>query len=440
MNEITDSDLNLRADRDDRLQTSIDDEAVVVPAASGGAALKSIFAPANRKRLVMYAGAGLLLSLAILYTFFSVSEEDAARQQIGAGSQATSRVTTQSGGAGNTWMAQEARETYNQTVLPEIQKEDPFAHPLLDVTESPRRAGEELPNPFVEDEDPGPPQRLSEAVAPRNEDAYYSDNSAGRRAGRGDIQTADIDALVEGLIAAEGERQPVMQRVSWSYVEPAAPAAATPLAGGTVMDEPGVEDTLNQAATSLCTKPLARAGTQHMATADIALNSDVGGPVAFTVRNGPLRNATLLGAFERVEKWVRINLNRVVLPDETLSISAIALDIDTSLNAVEGDIDRHLMYRYGWWGLGTTLRAIGKAAETNADTEIYVSDGVAIQSSTRDSAREIKLALGELGQELGEVMRDRINRPVTISLKVGDEVGVFVLEDICSSAGSRGRG
>src|SRR5690606_34117485 len=142
----------------------------VVPAASGGAALKSIFAPANRKRLVMYVGAGLLLSLAILYTFFSVSEEDAARQQIGAGSQATSRVTTQSGGAGNTWMAQEARETYNQTVLPEIQKEDPFAHPLLDVTESPRRAGEELPNPFVEDEDPGPPQRLSEAVAPRNED------------------------------------------------------------------------------------------------------------------------------------------------------------------------------------------------------------------------------------------------------------------------------
>ena len=440
MSEITDDDLNLRASRDDRMQTA-DDETVTVQSPNGGAALKSIFAPANRKRLIMYVGAGIVLTGAIFYTFFSVSEEDAAQQQVGAGSANRARVSTQAVGGEETWMAQEARETYNQTVLPEIQKDDPYAHPLLDVTDNGRLPpSESLPNPFVEEAEQGAPSRLSDAVAPRNdyEADYKQSNRGSRQAGPGGLEPQAIDSLIEGLIAAEGERQPVMQRVAWNYAEPATPAVA-PMNAATAgsATELGGDAAASETATSLCSRPISRAGTQYMATADIGLNSDVGGPVSFTVRNGPLRNGQMMGSFERVDKWVRISLNRLVLPAETLPITAIALDMDTTLNAVEGHLDRHIMYRYGWWGVGTTLRAIGKAAEMNADNEIYVSDGVAIQSSTKDSEREVKIAMGELGQELGDVMRDRINRPVTVSLNVGDEVGIFVLEDICSSAGSR---
>lgn len=169
-----------------------------------------------------------------------------------------------------------------------------------------------------------------------------------------------------------------------------------------------------------------------MATTDMALNSDVGGPVAVTIRSGPLRNAQLIGGFERAETWLRINLNRLVTADETLSISAIALDMDTTLNAVEGDVDRHIMERYGWWGIGTVLNAIGKAAESNADSRIVVSDGTVIQDMESDSKRETKIALGELGQDLGEIMQDRLNRPITVSLNVGDEIGIFFLDDVCS--------
>lgn len=439
-NEISDDDLNLRASRDDRMQAA-DDEAITVQSPNGGAALKSIFAPANRKRLIMYIGAGVLLTGAIFYTFFSVSEEDAAQQQVGAGSSNRASVKTSAVGGDETWMAQEARETYNQEVLPEIQKENPFAHPLLDVTDTGRLPpSEPLPNPFAEEAQQGSPRRLSDAVTVDQdyEAEDYDQPSRGRRqTGPGGVEPQAVDSLIEALIAAEGERQPVMQRVSWSYAPPAEqqPQMNPALANS---DSATSEDIATaDPATSLCSMPLARAGQQYMATADIGLNSDVGGPVSFTVRNGPLRNGQMMGSFERLDKWVRINLNRIVLANETLPITAIALDMDTTLNAVEGHLDRHIMYRYGWWGVGTTLRAIGRAAEINADNEIYVSDGVAIQSSTKDSEREVKIAMGELGQELGDVMRDRINRPITVSLNVGDEVGIFVLEDICSSAGSR---
>lgn len=91
------------------------------------------------------------------------------------------------------------------------------------------------------------------------------------------------------------------------------------------------------------------------------------------------------------------------------------------------------MYRYGWWGIGTALSAIGKAAESNVDKDVFVSDGAIVESTASNSQREIKIALGELGQDLGEVMRDRINRPITVSLKVNDEVGVFFMEDVCEN-------
>lgn len=82
-------------------------------------------------------------------------------------------------------------------------------------------------------------------------------------------------------------------------------------------------------------------------------------------------------------------------------------------------------------GVGTVLKAIGKAAEANADSEIVVSNGTALESTKSDSSRELKMAVGSLGEDLGSVMQDRINRPITVSLKVNDEVGIYFLDDVC---------
>ena len=174
-----------------------------------------------------------------------------------------------------------------------------------------------------------------------------------------------------------------------------------------------------------------------MATADLALNSDVGGPVSLTIRNGRLRGAQLLGKFERKEEWLRMDLNKLVTSSETVGVEAIGLDMNTTLNAVEGKVDRHIMYRYGWWGVGSVLAAIGKAAESNADKTVFATEGVIVENMKSETSRETKIALGSLGQDIGDVMQDRINRPITVSVKVGDEIGVFFLDDVCLNSNAR---
>ena len=69
----------------------------------------------------------------------------------------------------------------------------------------------------------------------------------------------------------------------------------------------------------------------------------------------------------------------------------------------------------------------------NVDSETYVSNGTVIQDTTSDSSREAKIMLGQLGQDMGDVFQDRLSRPITVSLRVGDEVGVFFMDDVCSA-------
>src|SRR5688500_15476676 len=112
-----------------------------------------------------------------------------------------------------------------------------------------------------------------------------------------------------------------------------------------------------------------------MATTDLALNSDDGGPVSLAIRNDKLRGSQLLGKVERKEEWLRVELNRLVTPEKAVAVEAIAPDMETTLNAVQGDVDNHTLYRYGWWGFGSVLKAVGKAAEMNADSQVIISNG-----------------------------------------------------------------
>lgn len=418
--QISDDDLSLSVTPQERLLDSSD--SVQVGAPNGKQALKSMFGPSNRKRMIFIAVAFLFLISMLLYTFFSFSPDDGPVAESGSGGQTIGgRLHANRGGHEESMLQAEERERYNYEVLEELQKENPAAHPLLNpgdgrVDAEPEPEPLPPPNPFVE-VDESEPRQISDAVG--------VDNSGGRV-----VDPQMLTDLVASLMDREGDAtKPQLYGVSWKYAEARA-AEQQPEASSAESESLALTDDVT--GMGVCANPLMRAGSMSMATTDIALNSDVGGPVSVTVRSGPLRGTQLLGNFERADTWLRLSLSRLVTRDETLDISAIALDMDTTLNAVSGDVNRHIMYRYGWWGLGSVLKAVGKAAERTADTRTVVSDGVVIQDMASDSSRELQIAVGELGQDIGEVMRDRLDRPITVTLNVGDEIGVFFLDDVCS--------
>lgn len=388
---------------------------------TGTKAVKGIFNKANRKRLWAYAFVFFLVIGAIVVGMSTLPKKKPEHSTEPSGVVRSGRLNPTNNTQTSEQMRQEANR-YNEETLPEVQKENPTAHPVM--TEE---AEEVDLNPYVKQSSLSKAKKMTEVGDTQTE----SHSNTTRNAGGVELQ--QTDKLIEMLIQNESEaKKPILYKVQWDYTPSNSVKQSAPKQGrNAVAYEQGTDSDVANTNTSRKCKPIVRAGSQYLATSDLALNSDVGGPVSVTLRNGKLRDIQMIGKFERKEEFLRIELDKLVLPEETVSINAIALDINTTLNAVSGEVDSHLLYRYGWWGFGTVLKAIGSAAEKNSDNNIIITDGTVIQNTKKDSAREIKMMLGSLGTDTGAAFQDSLNRPITVTLNVDDEVGVFFLEDVC---------
>lgn len=423
--EINDLDLGT-IDADPRDRTSGRNH-VDLPKVGGFGAVKGLFNKGNQGKLIFLGVVAAIVLGGATWSYMSVK---APVLQGGNGETNGGTIHTQKN-TRPTNMQQEEATRYNEEELPKLQEAEPTAHPIV-VTEDNVDFGRE--RNFSR------PDRVSNVGSTTADGVPVQNHTSDPQSGRGQTArpvaqptSAQID-LIKRLVAAEGAQTPVLKSVSWTYQKPAKKEDAGSGPEGSTTSSTSRYDSDGQLAgelPSLCANPIIRAGHQYVARSTMALNSDVGGPVILELVNGPLRKHKMLGKFERREEWLRMELTSLVGIKDPVKINAIGLDMDTVLNAVGGDVDYHTMYRYGWWGIGTVLSAIGKAAERTADTKtIYVGDNI-VQDTASDTSREMKIALGDLGQSVGEIMQDRLNRPLTVSLKVNDLVGIVFMDDVC---------
>lgn len=392
---------------------------VEVPGVGGAGAVKALFNPKNRWRLAAGAFAGVAVLGAAFYSYSTTTAPQAVGGgQTDGGSIRSSRSTSPSK------LQRDEAALYNEKGLVKDQETDPTAHPIV-LTE------DEDDNPYKPQRGFDKPGRLSSAGQQTNEiqeDARQPDTPQKPVA---IVYSQEAQQLVKRLIDNEIE-DPVMDSSSWAY---ASVRANDDLAArsqkGTKPVSSVTESATDGELANKCVHPVIRAGRQYMARSTMAYNSDVGGPVIVELLNGPLRKHRLKGSAERKEEWVRLSFDTLMGNDDPRRIEAIGLDTETVLNAVSGDVDYHTLYRYGWWGFGVTLSALGKAAQANADNQTFIVGDTVVQSTTKDTARELKMAGGDLGQSIGDVFKGRLDRPLTVSLKVNDTVGVVFMNDVC---------
>tara|TARA_B110000093_G_scaffold75054_1_gene81623 strand:+ start:2020 stop:3339 length:1320 start_codon:yes stop_codon:yes gene_type:complete len=165
-----------------------------------------------------------------------------------------------------------------------------------------------------------------------------------------------------------------------------------------------------------------------------ALNSDVSGSAILEIiSQGPLKGSRLSASYERVQ-WTDLIRLRVtsltLLSGQTVPVNAIVLDGETSLAAVSGDVDNHYLYRYGWWGFGSTLAGLGAGVESYASTSTISSGGVIETAADLNATEKALVAFGSIGSEIGTVLQQNLQRPPTITLEPYQELGVFFLEDV----------
>lgn len=385
----------------------------------GASAVKSIFHPSNRKRLAAYGVAGVVLAGAGIWTYHSVTANDA--RSVGGGVVESANVRASRNTAPTAMQRQEA-DRYNRDALKQEQQVNPTAHPVIVTSEGQDQFPEQL--------EMDKPNNVSSAVRATSGGQQAPSSQPAKKAAKPVASQAQAD-LLKGLMQAEAE-VPSLQSVSWSYAQTARESDVHEQ--DAVDKRKEADDSTGTLAGDLpkkCKNPVIRAGRQYVARATIALNSDVGGPTIVEMVNGPLRKSRLIGKFERKEDWMRMTFTNVVGEADPKPINAIGLDMNTVLNAVGGDVDYHTMYRYGWWGVGAVLSAIGKAATANSNTTTYLVGDSVVQSTAADTSRELKIAAGDLGQSIGDVFKGRIDRPTTVSLKVNDLIGVVFMDDVC---------
>lgn len=390
-----------------------------VGAPRGLNAAKQIFAKSNRKRLGFSILAGLGLIAAVIWAVYSVNNTDAPQGgQVGVTRAGRMPATAQNGAA--TLQQQEMAQDYNNRVLPEEQRANPAAHPMMVTEPTPDRQINE--NPYETKSDFKSPEKVSEIGS-----TQHGQPSTAKAASKQPVDYKSTDDLIQKLVANEDEA-PKALKVDWNY----ASADRSAKVQKNNSDGAGADGAENAETTEPKCTVVQRAGQTEFATPDFAVNSDIGGDVSFTIRSGPNANSQLMGKFERKDVWLRIQLDKMVTKTETLKTNAIALDINTSMSAVEGDLDSHILYRYGWWGVGTVLKAIGEAARSNGNQSVIIADGAVVTTTAQDTAREMKMALGSLGNDMGSAFQERLKRPITVSLKKTDQVGIFFLDDVCS--------
>lgn len=186
----------------------------------------------------------------------------------------------------------------------------------------------------------------------------------------------------------------------------------------------------------VCAFPLVRAGEIYYANNDIALNTDFQGPLRMTFLEGEIQGWRGMGSFELNEFGARMKgrITRLIAPNgESLSASGYVLDEETTLWAVASDVDRHIIYRYGGFGLGTILSAFSEIADAREKrSEVIRGDGTSSTQYREPDGRQVTYrVLGEFSRLWEEAFRDNMNRPITVTLDPNEQVGILFEDTVC---------
>ena len=361
----------------------------------------SLTSTEKKRRFFMFALLGLAVAAVIVVGSMMLFAPKKPPASANLGTARTDAVKGQAGGEGS--------EEYNKKLEAHDQQK---ANSALAAGESfiPAPVGTKSPVVTRKPDTPPPPPpvtppRVAPAQAPR------TDNTLQKR------MLEDLAALDAKLSSVSVEQGKVVFVHDFSKDKPAlAPAAIT---GGAEQ----------ASGTTLTLRP----GDLLYAVIDTGVNSDVPSAVMATVASGKLKNARLLGKFQRFEERLVLAFTRVILPDGSdAQIEGYAVDPATSEASVASSVDTHFFSR--WGGLIATAFLEGLSnAKRYSGSQSTIYDGMNGQTTdqmvwnTYSPADQAWIAAGKVGEKAGKIFEKNFDRPPTVYLESGTAVGILVL-------------
>jgi len=365
----------------------------------------SITSTEKKRRFIMFALLGLAVAAVIVVGSMMLF---APKKPPASATLATARTDAVKGQAGG-----EGSEEYNKKLEAHDQQK---ANSALAAGESfiPTPVGTKTPAVTRKQDTPPPPPpvtppRVAPVQPPR------TDNTLQKR------MMEDLAALDAKLSSVSVEQGKVVFVHDFSKDKPLPPPAAVAADGETVP------------ATVLTLRP----GDLLYAVIDTGVNSDVPSAVMATVASGKLKNARLLGKFQRFEERLVLAFSRVILPDGSdAQIEGYAVDPATSETSVASSVDTHFFSRWGGLVASAFLEGLSSAKKySGAQSTVYGGYGGGMNNQATDQmvwntyspADQAWIAAGKVGEKAGKIFEKNFDRPPTVYLESGTAVGILVL-------------
>lgn len=246
----------------------------------------------------------------------------------------------------------------------------------------------------------------------------------------------DMAAAMAGLL---NSWTPARQAIEIEYVatsksgQGAQPAQPTPAAAQPVAQISGAS---TENATG-AKKASMKAGTILFAQILTSVNSDEPGPVLAQVTSGPYAGGRLLGKFVLVKDAGRVIVSFDVLTmqgaDNSYQIKSFAVNQDTARTGLATNVDNHYLSRYGLFAAAEFTKGYANALTQSGSTQTITSGPGGIAATTsypKLTNKQIALsALGSVGEEVAESLKDGLKRPPTVTLDSGTAIGVLIMQD-----------
>jgi hypothetical protein len=196
---------------------------------------------------------------------------------------------------------------------------------------------------------------------------------------------------------------------------------------------PGATSAANTGTSTNSAVVLAKAGDMFNAILETSINSDETSPVFAKIITGPFKGARLIGSMGRTGEKVTVTFSKINIPNspKSYSISAVAVDPETSRSALATDVDHHYFVKYAL-GLGAAfIQGYGDAIQRqNTDTVVSALGSVTTSTGQLSNGQIAKQALGQVGDRLSSDLQGDMNRPVTVTVDAGTPIGIMLMDDL----------
>lgn len=185
--------------------------------------------------------------------------------------------------------------------------------------------------------------------------------------------------------------------------------------------------------------PIIKAGSILFAVLDTAVNSDYpDSPVLATIVAGPLKGSKMLGKLVTAKsvsgQLDRVSLNFTIMNSDgwlkSKGVTAYAIDPDTARTVLASNVDYHYMMRFGAMMATSFLQGYGQAVMSSGGSSVQSAFGTSTQNPQLSPGNKIAVALGQMGQTLGGVTQNYVNRPPTVRVDSGVGLGILFMSDV----------